>query len=70
MQEVSDLTGLRPRLDALEVRQIVEYLAVRLHLTGEHARVVFELERGSLRRSEIGHAQIGNVELERLAAVV
>lgn len=59
----------RARLDELEVRSIVEYLAGRLHLTGDHSRVLFELEHGNLRRTELGYAQIGRVELERVAAV-
>jgi len=60
---------LRARLDSLDVRPTIEYVASRLSLTGDHSSVTFELELGNLRRSAIDLARIGNTELERLAAV-
>lgn len=60
---------LLDRLNEIPVRPVIEYVALRLGLVDGHDghwSMRFELERGTLRRAEISHSQIGNTELETM----
>jgi hypothetical protein len=55
-------------LSRLNVRPLAQYLAERVGVTdGEHWKIVLEGGAGELRRTEIAHVHIGNVELEQRA---
>ena len=68
--DTTDLDVLPPAvravLDGLSIRQVAEHLALRVGVTRDaHWRIAIEGDGPDLRRTEITHMQIGNVELER-----